>query len=31
VNNVMSPFMAAWLPNFAFLAISIPLYIRASR
>ena len=31
VNNVMSPFMAAWLPNFVFLAISIPLYIRASR
>ncbi|MBO5619031.1 MAG: LptF/LptG family permease [Paludibacteraceae bacterium] len=31
VNNVMSPFMAAWLPNFAFLAISIPLYIRASK
>ena len=31
VNNVMSPFMAAWLPNFIFLALSIPLYIRASR
>ena len=31
VNNVMSPFMAAWLPNIVFLAISIPLYIRASR
>ena len=31
VNNVMSPFMAAWLPNFVFLAISIPLYIRASK
>ena len=31
VNNVMSPFMAAWLPNFVFLAISIPLYIRAAR
>ena len=31
VNNVMSPFMAAWLPNFVFLAMSIPLYIRASR
>jgi lipopolysaccharide export system permease protein len=31
VNNVMSPFMAAWLPNFVFLAISIPLYWRASR
>lgn len=31
VNNVMSPFMAAWLPNFVFLAISIPLYRRASR
>ena len=29
VNNVMSPFMAAWLPNFVFLAISIPLYRRA--
>ena len=31
VNNVMSSFMAAWLPNLVFLAISIPLYIRASR
>lgn len=31
VNNVMSPFMAAWLPNLVFLAISIPLYIRASK
>lgn len=31
VNNVMSPFMAAWLPNFVFLAISVPLYRRASR
>ena len=31
VNNVMSPFMAAWLPNFVFLALSIPLYIRASK
>ena len=31
VNNVMSPFMAAWLPNFVFLAISIPLYIKASK
>ena len=31
VNNVMSPFMAAWLPNFIFLALSIPLYIRASK
>ena len=31
VNNVMSPFMAAWLPNMVFLAISIPLYIRASK
>lgn len=31
VNNVMSPFMAAWLPNFVFLAISVPLYIRASK
>ncbi len=31
VNNVMSPFSAAWLPNFVFLAISIPLYIRAAR
>jgi len=31
VNNVMSPFMAAWIPNFVFLAISIPLYKRASR
>jgi len=31
VNNVMSPFMAAWLPNLVFLAISIPLYVRASK
>jgi len=31
VNNVMSPFMAAWLPNLVFLAISIPLYRRASK
>ena len=31
VNNVMSSFSAAWLPNFVFLGISIPLYIRASR
>jgi lipopolysaccharide export system permease protein len=31
VNNIMSSFMAAWLPNFVFLAISIPLYIRASK
>jgi len=31
VNNVMSSFSAAWLPNFVFLAISIPLYIKASR
>ena len=31
VKNVMSPFLAAWLPNLVFLAISIPLYIRASK
>lgn len=31
VNNVMSPLMAAWLPNLVFLAISIPLYIRAAK
>jgi len=31
VNNVMSPFMAAWIPNLVFLAISIPLYIKASK
>ena len=31
VNNVMSPFMAAWLPNLVYLGISIPVYIRASR
>ena len=31
VNNVMSPLMAAWLPNLVFLGISIPLYIRASK
>ena len=31
VNNVMSPFMAAWLPNFVFLAIGVYLYRKASR
>ena len=31
VNNVMSSFSAAWLPNFVFLAISIPLYRRACK
>ena len=31
VNNVMSSFSAAWLPNLVFLAISIPLYVRASK
>ena len=31
VNNVMSPFMAAWLPNFVFLAVSVPLYMRACK
>ena len=31
VNNVMSPFSAAWLPNLVFLAISIPLYVRAAK
>ena len=31
VNNVMSPFLAAWLPNFVFLAVSVPLYMRASK
>lgn len=31
VNNVMSSFSAAWLPNLVFLIISIPLYLRASR
>ena len=31
VNNVMSPFMAAWLPNLVFLALSVPLYIRAAK
>ena len=31
VNNVMSPFMAAWLPNIVFLAISVPLYVRAAK
>jgi len=31
VSGAMSPFMAAWLPNFLFLGISIPLYWRASR
>ena len=31
VNNVMSSFMAAWLPNIVFLTVSVPLYIRASK
>ena len=31
VNNVMSSFSAAWLPNFVFLALSVPLYIKAAR
>ncbi len=31
VNGVMSPFMAAWLPNFIFLAIGIGLYIKARK
>ena len=31
VNGSMSPFMAAWIPNLVFLAIAVPLYIRASR
>ena len=31
VNNVMSSFMAAWLPNFVFLGISVPLYLRACK
>lgn len=31
VNNVMSSFSAAWLPNFVFLAISIPLYRQACK
>ena len=31
VNNVMSTFSAAWLPNMVFLALSVPLYIKASR
>ena len=31
VNGSMSPFMAAWIPNFVFLAIAIPLYRKASR
>ena len=31
VNGVMSPFMAAWIPNFVFLGISIPLYLRARK
>lgn len=29
VNDVLSPFWAAWLPNFVFLALSVPLYFRA--
>ena len=31
VSGVMSPFMSAWIPNFVFLAISIPLYWQASK
>lgn len=31
VTGVMSPFMAAWLPNFVFLAIGIVLYLRVRR
>jgi len=31
VTGVMSPFMAAWLPNFVFLAIGIVLYFRVRR
>lgn len=31
VNGVMSPFMAAWLPNIIFLAIGIYLYIRVRK
>lgn len=31
VSGVMSPFMAAWLPNFVFLAIGAWLYTRVSR
>lgn len=31
VTGVMSPFMAAWLPNFVFLGIGIVLYRRVSR
>ena len=31
VTGVMSPFMAAWLPNFVFLAIGIALYFRVRR
>ncbi len=31
VNNVMSPFLAAWLPNIVFLIVSVPLYVRASK
>ncbi len=31
VTGVMSPFMAAWLPNFMFLGIGLFLYTRVSR
>ena len=31
VNDVMSPFMAVWLPNFIFLIIGIFLYTRAPK
>ena len=29
VSGVMSPFMSAWIPNFVFLILAIPLYWRA--
>ena len=31
VNGIMSPFMAAWLPNLVFLVIGIALYFRVRR
>jgi lipopolysaccharide export system permease protein len=31
VTGVMSPFMSVWLPNFIFLAIGVPLYLRVCK
>ncbi len=31
VSGVMSPFMSAWIPNFVFLIIAVPLYLKARK